>query len=179
MRAIFLTGERIYLRGLVDSDKEHAMAWMPGHFPANAPKAEAYFKENVKLWDRKSYLVICRTETDEIVGGVNLWTNMRLANVKFKVAPWCEDAGTIRADAVRVLVPWLRDELDIMNTSFDIAADDLEAIAAAEEMGLVLGARLREWIARPGHRVDQLNYQAVNSRWIKVGNDDSPEVPNA
>jgi RimJ/RimL family protein N-acetyltransferase len=155
------------------------MAWMPGHFPANAPKAEAYFKENVKFGQRKHYLIICRTETDEIVGGVNLWINGRIANVSFKVAPWCEDAGLIRADALRVMVPWLRDEYDLMNTAFDLAADDVDAIAAAEELGLVLGARLREWIARPGHRVDQLMYQAVNPRWITLGGSENAEATNA
>lgn len=174
MRAIYLTGERVYLRGLLDSDKEHAMAWMPGHFPANAPRAEAYFKESVKPWQRKNVLVICRKDTDEIVGGTSLWTDVRFAYVSFKVAPWCDDAGLIRADAIRVLVPWLRDELDVVNTSFDIAADDDDAIAAAEDLGLILGYRLREWIIRPGgHRVDQLSYQAVNSRWVKIENQET------
>lgn len=168
MRATYLTGELIYLRGLVDSDKEHASAWMPGPFPANVPKAEAYFKEHVKLWQRKTDLVICRVETNEVVGSMSLWTDMRHSDVRFKVAPWCDDAGRIRADALRILVPWLRDEMDLVNTSFEVAADDSEAIVAAEELGLLLALRLREWIARPGHRVDRLTYQAVNSHWVKV-----------
>jgi len=168
MRATYLTGDCIYLRGLVDTDKDHAMAWMPGQFLANAPKAEAYFKEKVKFGERNRYLVICRRETDEIVGGLSLWMDSRHGYVRFKVAPWCDDAGLIRADALRILVPWLRDEADLVNTNFDIAADDREAIAAAEELGLVLAVRLREWIARPGHRVDQLSYQAVNPRWVPV-----------
>lgn len=165
-RATYLTGKLIYLRALKDSDKEHASAWMPGHFPANAPKAEAFFKEHIKVWQRKNHLVICRNATDEVVGSIVLWTDSRHANVQFKVAAWCDDGGAIRADTLRVLVPWLHDEWDLVNTSFDIAADDSETIAAAEELGLTFAARLREWIARPGTRVDQLIYQAVNPRWV-------------
>jgi RimJ/RimL family protein N-acetyltransferase len=165
MRVTYLTGERIYLRALLDSDKQHATAWMPGPFPANSVRAEAFFKENVKLWQREHHLVICRVNSDDIVGGVKLWTNYRHAELTIKTAPLVEDASAIRADAIRLLVPWLRDEQDMIATSFELAADDSEAIAAAEELGLRRSVQLREWIARPGHRVDLYVYQAVNERW--------------
>jgi RimJ/RimL family protein N-acetyltransferase len=176
LRAIYLTGERVYLRALVESDKQQASAWMPGSFPANSVRAEAFFKESVKLWQRKNQLVICRTDSDEIVGGVSLWNDPRHAHVRFTIAPRVEDAGSIRGDVIRLMVPWLRDELDVITTSFDLAADDTEAIAAAEELGLLRAVRLREWIARPGHRVDLYVYQAVNYRWVKAPASDGSTI---
>jgi hypothetical protein len=46
-----------------------------------------------------------------------------------------------------------------------IPADQPETIAAAEALGMIAGVRLREAIARPDQRVDELIYQALLTPW--------------
>jgi RimJ/RimL family protein N-acetyltransferase len=85
--------------------------------------------------------------------------------VQFFTAPWIDDAGSVRAEAIALLVPWLRDEREMITTTILVASDDAEGIAACERAGCVQAARLRQHVARPGHRVDLLHYQALNPNW--------------
>jgi RimJ/RimL family protein N-acetyltransferase len=173
MRPVFLTGARIYLRPLLAGDKEHAAAWFASPFPINATRAETFLKkEHQGGWPPgPQHLAVCRTDNDEIVGGatVRSW-NWRIAWLAFHMAPWVAEADALRAEAVRVVVPWLRDERELMVVRLAIAADEAATLAAAEELGMVRGVRLRERLARPGGRVDQFFYEALNPRW---------EVPRA
>jgi hypothetical protein len=50
-------------------------------------------------------------------------------------------------------------------TTLEIPSDQNVTIAAARELGMPLAVRLREHIARPGHRVDLLLYQAPGPVW--------------
>ena len=59
----------------------------------------------------------------------------------------------------------MRDDLELMTAVVHIAADEPETIAAAERLGMAQGVRLRVHIARPGHRVDLLLYQARYAPW--------------
>lgn len=169
MRAIYLTGSLIHLRGMLPSDKDTALAWFPGPYPVNSVRAKTFLEEEHKGWGRRvQHYAICLNEDDSVVGGVRIWSSTSHANVTFQVAPWRRDGGAIRADALRVLVPWLRDERDLINSAFELAADDEAASAAARELGLVPGARLREWLARPGGRTDLVIWQAPNPRWLQL-----------
>ncbi len=73
-----------------------------------------------------------------------------------------EESDALRAEVLGLVVPWLRDELELMTVTVDIAADDPAALAAATALGMVLGVRLREHVARPAGRVDLLQFQALN-----------------
>ena len=75
-----------------------------------------------------------------------------------------EDGDEVRVEALRLVVPWLRDEVEMMTVTASIPADELALIAAAEAMGMVRQARLREHVVRPGGRVDLVLYQALNPR---------------
>jgi RimJ/RimL family protein N-acetyltransferase len=162
------------MRPLVAEDKEHASAWFPDPYPINASRAEEWLKEQHKdPWARTRYLAIVRTGDDTVVGGVRFWWNGRQTGVRLFTAPWIDDAGAVRAEAIRLLVPWLRDEREMMVTSIELASDDVEGIAACEAAGCVQTARLRQHIARPGYRVDKLFYQALNPNWR------IEEAPNA
>lgn len=167
MRAVYLTGEQLYLRALVAADKECAAAWFDSPFPVNAVRAEAWLKEAHASLDRPPTLhyVIARTADDVVIGGVTLQTDYRIGTLKVRIAPWLADADALRAAALRLLQPWLRDDLELMTFVIHIPADQPETIAAAEGLGMVPGVRLREAIARPGHRVDDLIYQALLTPW--------------
>jgi len=40
MRAVYLTGEHLYIRAMVAADMERATAWFDSPFPVNAVRAE-------------------------------------------------------------------------------------------------------------------------------------------
>ncbi len=168
MQAIYLTGERIYLRAMQLSDKEHAAAWFDSLYPINATRAEAFLKEELKdPYSHTQRLAVILKETDEIAGGLTSWTNGRKAVLSFTAAPWITDADRLRADTLRIVIPWLRDEASMLSVNIAVPADETQSIAVAEELGMQLGVRLREHVARPGHRVDKLFFQALGPIWTE------------
>lgn len=169
LRVTFLTGESVYLRAMALEDRDHAAAWFPGPFPVNAAKAEHVLRETHKSLDPPElYLAIVRAADDTVIGGVRLWSDRRAAELTFTMAPWVADADARRAEGLRLLVRWLRDEAEMMTITVTIAADEPLTIAAAEDLGMVRAGTLREWYARPGKRVDLHHYQALNPNWRVV-----------
>lgn len=168
MQAIYLTGERIYLRAMQLSDKEHAAAWFNSLYPINATRAEAFLKEELKdPYSRTQHLAIILKETDEIAGGLTTSTNGRKAMLSFTAAPWIADGDRLRADTLRIVIPWLRDEGSMLSITIAVPDDEITSIAVAEELGMRIGVRLREQVARPGRRVDKLIFQALGPIWTE------------
>jgi RimJ/RimL family protein N-acetyltransferase len=75
------------------------------------------------------------------------------------------DTDELRAEVVRMVIPWLRDEHEFMVVRLFVAENATETIAAIDEVGMQLAARLREFLAAPGGRIDELAYEALNPRW--------------
>ncbi len=175
MKAPFLTGERVYIRAMVEEDKDCAVAWFDSEFPVNAVRAEKFMRDNITeaLAARRKYYVIVRTESDEVIGGIKLksW-DMRAADLTIRMAPHLshDAADGYKADALRLFVPWIRDEHEYMAQTIEIADDEAHCIQAAEDMDLYFGARFRGYLRRPGGRIDLRVYQALNTKW---------EVPDA
>jgi len=166
----YLTGKLVGLRALTLADAAHAAAWARGPLPINATRAEAFLKEtHTDPWNpRRRYLAMVRVGDGEIVGGAAVsGANGRTGKLDVWAAPWFspEEGDRLCADAVRVAVPWLRDDNELMTVTFAVPADAAATIRAAEDLGMVLGATFREHVARPGGRVDLLEYQALNSGW--------------
>lgn len=169
LRPAYLRGATVYLRAMVEADKESGAAWLENRFPVNASRAEKALKdEHTEPWRRgERRLGIARCEDDELVGSVRVTSRdrVRTCGLAFWMAPWREDADALRAEALGLLVHWLRDETEVMVVTAELPADQPATIAAAEAAGMVRNACLREWFARPGGRVDCLIYQALNPRW--------------
>jgi RimJ/RimL family protein N-acetyltransferase len=170
MKPPFLTGERVYIRAMVLEDKDCAVAWFDSDFPVNAVRAEKFLRDEIKeIWAaRRKYYVIVRTDNDQVIGGIKSksW-DMRAADLTIRMAPHLspDEADSYKADALRLFVPWMRDEHEYMAQTIEIAADETACIAAAEEMDLFFGARFRGFLRRPGGRIDLLVYQALNESW--------------
>ena len=168
MRPPYLTGPRIYLRPLLVGDREHAAAWSAGPFPVDATQAEAFIRaEAPDGWapPARLHLAIARLDGDEVVGGATVdGPGQHACEVAVRAAPWLPDADAVRVEALRLLVPWLRDEVEMMTVTVAFPADEPALIAAADAMGMVRQARLREHVIRPDGRVDLLLYQALNPR---------------
>lgn len=168
MRVGYLTGAKVRLRPLIEEDKDCATAWFDSLFPINASRASVFFDEIKAFWWNEDAitLVIERIDDGEVIGSLCMTnSNRRTTSMTFHMAPVMTDEDALRADALRVVVPWLRDEHEFMVVRLHIAADARETIMAAEELGMQLSARLREFVARPGYRVDRLCYEALNPRW--------------
>jgi len=155
---------------MVEGDKERGAAWLDETFPVNATSAEAALeREHEGPWWLRSArrLAIALGEDDEMVGSARVTSHdwQRTCRLAFAMAPWRDDRDVLRAEALGLLVHWLRDESELMTVTAEIAADQPASIAAAEALGMVRNGRLREWFARPGTRVDCLLYQALNPRW--------------
>jgi len=170
LRPAYLRGPRVHLRSMVADDKERAAAWLDAPFLANAAAAEKTLKdEHGAGSDTRSRrrLAIVRTEDGEVAGSVQVVSHdgHRTCWLDFEMAPWPPDADAVRAEALRLLVHWLRDETELMVVTVEVGADEPETIASAEAVGMVRSARLREWFGRPGGRADCLVYQALNPRW--------------
>lgn len=169
MRARYLTGERVYLRALVAEDQESVATWFAGPFPSNATQGERWLKEvhaDAGWGNKPRYLAIVRVEDDAPSGGISLTVRGdRRGLLHFAMAPWLAEADALRAEALRLLVPWVRDDLELMTLDLYIAADEAVTKAVAEELGLRESARLREFVARPGGRVDRILYQVLNAPW--------------
>lgn len=169
LRPPYLTGPSIYVRSMVEEDKEHGAAWLGDPFPVNASQAEKVLTDEHKgaTWRRQRRYAIARVDGDEVVGGalVESSDGQRTCWVNLHMAPWVAEADALRGEALGILVRWLRDESELMVVSIDLADDQTETIASAEAAGMIRTAQLREWYARPGGRADRLVYQALNPRW--------------
>jgi RimJ/RimL family protein N-acetyltransferase len=170
LRPVWLRGDRVYLRAMLKEDAERGSAWLDPTFPLNAPRAERTLEEEhgAGSWERpRRRLAIARLDGDEVVGSLVLLTRdgFRTGRLAFTMAPWLPDADAVRAEALTLAIRWLRDEMEMMVLALELAADQAETIAAAEAIGMVPGARLREWYATPAGRVDCVEYQALNPRW--------------
>ena len=155
---------------MVEADKERGAAWLDETFPVNEGRAEAALKEEHRghWWSRSDRrLAIALGEDDEVVGSARVATGdgRRTCHLHFQMAPWRDDTDALRGEALGLLVRWLRDETELMVVTLEVAVDQPATIAAAEAVGMVQNARLREWYARPGGRVDCLIYEALNPRW--------------
>jgi RimJ/RimL family protein N-acetyltransferase len=181
LRPAYLTGARLYIRALLLEDKAHAAAWFPSPFPINAARAEEYIKNVHKGESPRTYqFVIARVENDEIVGGLKLSTNFRVGNISFQMAPWLPDADELRAEALDMTLRWLRADFELMTLGVALPADATLSLAAVERAGLVQTARLREALARPDGRVDELWFHEHNHSWITGdGKDDKGAADGA
>jgi len=155
---------------MVEDDKERGAAWLDETFPVNAGRAEAALKEEHQgqWWARSARrLAIALVDGDAVVGSARVRSEdrSRTCRLSFAMAPWRDDADALRAEALAILVRWLRDESEAMVVTVELPADEPATIAAAEALGMVRSGRLREWFGRPGRRVDCLVYQALNPRW--------------
>jgi hypothetical protein len=133
-------------------------------------RAEAYLKEHLKsAWwpGREIRLMIARTADDQVVGGVAIEHPTGPGAVTaIRLAPFLspDDADEVQADALRLLVPWLLDEAEVLTVTVGVGADQERSLEAARELGMADEIRLREFLARPGGRADLIQLQALNPR---------------
>jgi RimJ/RimL family protein N-acetyltransferase len=170
--AIYLRDDRYGLRAPVPDDADVAGAWYEGAFPVSAEAARAMLVEQESIpWGGNPTirLIVTELETGAVVGGALVERqNTRVGKLQVTVGGpdrAGEGAQRLRAAVLRLLVPWVMGELNMMTAVLDVPADETIVIDAARELGLVEVARLREHIARSAGRVDLLMLERVNRQW--------------
>ena len=121
-------------------------------------------------------LVVVRLEGDEVVGGATVeGVNGHHGQVRLRMAPSlpAAEADDLQAEALRLLLAWLRDDREQMAVTAEVAADHPATVAAAEAIGMTCAARLREHLTRPGGRADLLYYQALGRPWRVAEGEDA------
>jgi len=181
MGPAYLTGERLLLRAPLAADAAVATGWYPGVFPVGASRGASHLKDKLKAawWpDREFQLMIVRMGDDEVIGGVIVeHPTGPGAVLRIKIAPSLdpEETDATQADTLRLLVPWLLDEAEVLTITVGIGADQPRSLDAARELRMETQIRLREFLARPGGRVDLIQAQALHPRRApRVSGDDAP-----
>lgn len=166
----FLVGETLYLRAFEPADAAYPAAWHFSPYPITRVRAEKLLKEELtKQADRgRSTYIACRRSDDVPVGAVSVdEADRRTAYLKLRADPALGDDGAaaVRAELLRIMVPWLATERNSMAIWAELDGPAPAAIAAAEAVGMRPAARLREAIWRDGARVDQWIYELLHPFW--------------
>ncbi len=164
-RAVFLSGDEVYIRAYVEEDKNVAAAWAGTPFPIGSPRGEKLLKQwHGEWWPRTRQYALCRTATDEVIGGVTIGVRNLVGEFVVKIARWADDADELRAAAFRLIVPFLAEEWGLISVQCYVASDEPVCRAAVEELGMSHQATLREYFTRPaGVRVDNLVFQKLGT----------------
>jgi RimJ/RimL family protein N-acetyltransferase len=176
--AVFLRGERYGLRAPVPEDATRAGAWYEGAFPILAETAGKLLAEQETIpWGLNPMvrLMVADLATGEVVGGALVERQDNRVGKLIVTAGGPDRSGEaaqrLRAETLRLLVPWMLGELNLMTAVIDVPADETVLIETAGELGLTEVARLREHIARPGGRVDLLMLERVEREWGRGARD--------
>ena len=176
----FLIGETIYLRALELGDAKHTAAWRPSLFPIPAERAEELLKKDVpdQYKNRRWTFVACRIADDLPVGSLE-WGSWDGRTSDFKVhAPENgADTGAVKAEMVRLMVPWLLHECEMMAVCLYGPDGEPDVAAAASAVGMTFTGRLREALWIDGARRDELYWELLHPVWRERLGDPDP-VPN-
>lgn len=170
--ASYLQDGRYGLRAAVPEDAERAVAWHEGSFPITPDAARDLLAGHETIaWgiNPTIRLMVVDLATGDVVGGAvverddNRVGKLRITAGGAMREPG--DAQDLRASVLRLLVPWVMDELDLMTVVIDVPADEALLIDAATELGMAEAVRLREHVLRSFGRVDLLMLERVNRNW--------------
>jgi RimJ/RimL family protein N-acetyltransferase len=179
----FLTGDKLYLRAPEEADAAYAAAWRDSPYPIIRQRAEKIINEEFpKDFDRRiMHLVACRRADDIPVGGVTYtFPDDRRSVIRVTANPALGDqAGAVKAEIVRIVVPWLSAEQRRMVVWAELDAPEPEVLAAVAAIGMEPAACFREAVWKDGARHDQWTYQLLHPRWRERLGDPGPGISQA
>src|SRR5215218_10031134 len=176
----FLTGPTLYLRGIEPDDTKSMIAWNPSPYPIPADLAlENLEKEAPADAEWHEYqLVACRRSDDQAVGSLRFESeDQRTCWLTVYANPTLgEEADAIKAELVRITVPWLLREREMMVVTIEAPESDHGIAAGAGELGMRTAYRLRESAWHAGTRTNLVCYEALHPVWVeRLGEPPAPE----
>jgi hypothetical protein len=172
MVASYLSGRNIGLRAPALDDAESIATWDDGSLPRDPDAAREMLRRTERTaWGNAENprLMIVGLPSGHIVGSVMIERQHdRIGKIRVVPAPTlpADRRDAIEGEVLDLVVPWMRDELDLM--VLDVASDRTAVIARAEVHGLTEAVRLREHILRPHGRVDLVTLELINPAWRHV-----------
>lgn len=169
--AHYLRDDAITFRPPEEEDAELSAAWYEGTFPLTAAQALAVLKasETVPWGNNPKVRLICgRIDGHEVVGGVLIDRHgQRVDDLKITPSRLLDpdEQRDVASRILRVLTPWLIEEVAAQSIVLRVPADHEHLIAAAESLGFRQNARYREHELRRHGFVDVLVYQLLNPNW--------------
>lgn len=168
----FLVGPTLYLRGIETDDMAHNVAWYPSPYPIPPDILEERLKESIPddARNAKYRLVACRRGDDVPVGSVQFRIDGgRTADFTVYAHPLYPETtrDQIAAELIRMMVPYLLFERDLMVVWFETVAGSSIVEDAVADAGMHKGSRLREALFVNGVRRDQVCYEILHPRWVE------------
>lgn len=170
----YLRGRWIGLRAPALVDAISVAAWDDAPLPRNPDSARELLRRTEQTaWGNAENLrlMIVDLSSAHVVGSVMIERQHdRIGKVRIVAAPMlpADRRDAIESEALDVVVPWMRDELDLMVMVLDIASDRAAVIARAGGHGFREVVRLREHIARRLGRVDLVTLELMSPAWRHV-----------
>lgn len=171
MIAPYLSGRSIGLRVPSLDDADFIAAWDDAPLPRTPDMGREMLRRLEQTpWGNAEQLrlMIIDLASGSIVGSVMIERQRdRIGKIRIVSAPVlaADRRYAIEGEVLDLVVPWMRDELDLMVLVLDIASDRGAAIARARTLGLSEVVRLREHIQRPHDRVDLVTLELINPVW--------------
>jgi RimJ/RimL family protein N-acetyltransferase len=167
--AIYLRRDLVGLRAPLRADAGDASAWYEGEAPLLPDAAESLLAAGERIpWGKNPTirLMIVELDSGEIVGSLLVHRSAsRTSQLTLIVGERVCQRAQVQAEALRLAVPWLLNEVGLMTVTIRIPADETSMLDAAEGAGMRTAVRLREYVVRPGGRVDLLTLERVNEEW--------------
>jgi RimJ/RimL family protein N-acetyltransferase len=166
----FLTGPELYLRGIDRDDAKVMNAWHPSPYPLPSDLAVEQLEESISkdAVEGTFRYVACRRADDAPVGSVEFYSeDQRSCWTTVYANPLLADADAIQAEIVRIFVPWMLHEREMMVIWLEAPEDDKGVASAAAELGMAIAYRYREAVLRNGAREDRICYEALHPVWVE------------
>ena len=122
--------------------------------------------ENYKPGETYRFLIRALAD-DRTVGFLNLWPVKadRDCWIGIGIGDEADRGKGYGADAMRVALRFIFDELDMERASLGVFADNLRAVRAYQRAGFVVEGRLREEVLRDGRRWDTMIMGVLRRDW--------------
>lgn len=169
--AHYLADDVITIRPPEEDDAAQSVAWLEGTFPVTPARALDVLKENETFpWGLSPHtrLICGRIADGEIVGGAVVQRDgLKIEDLRLTPSRLLDpdEQGDIASRMLRVLTPWLLDEIAVSSVVIRVPADEAQLIQAAAVLGYRQNARYREHVLRSHGFVDLLLLQLLNPKW--------------
>jgi RimJ/RimL family protein N-acetyltransferase len=167
-----LCGESVYLRGVIEADREAFHAWRndPELKRQTGPGPFLPIARNAAMTDDPNTVqfAVCRRDTAALIGWIALssisWSNRCAALGVYIGDPSARGSG-LGSAAIDELLRYGFDELNLQRIELEVVGYNTPAIAVYERLGFVLEGRKREFAERDGERYDLLVYGLLAAEW--------------
>lgn len=167
--AIYLRGKSAGLRAPLRDDAGSVNAWHEGPQSLSPDEAEALLQKEERMpWGTNPTirLMIIDTASGDVVGSiVAARSAQRMCKLTVTVDARHPEKDLIEHEVIRLVVPWLLDELGLMVVTMTFPEDATALVSAATAVGLSEVVRLREFVRQGDHQIDLLTYERVNWEW--------------